>query len=88
MSERVTRRLHFLTGDVTEDRRQVPDGRTLQERFQDLIATTREQMGDPILACALGVRCDGCDQIVTVVTPTLPAGWVTNERGEFCPDCQ
>lgn len=82
---------HFVhmdlkTGKVSEQRTQTPDG-TIEERFEGLMTSHEEHIMGPSTRF-LWVVCDGCGERVEVEQPELPEDWITNERGELCPECQ
>ena len=84
-SERRTVKLDRRTGKVTS-RSARTSAETFEERFAGIMAEAEEQMGEPGIQ-TLSVMCDGCGWRQVVEQPELPAGWTTNERGEFCPNC-
>lgn len=86
MTERVTRSLDFATGEVSEQRTRTTAS-SPGERWRGLRASAAEQLSGEVLGELLAVACDGCGLLVRVERPELPVGWVTNERGEFCPAC-
>jgi hypothetical protein len=85
MSERITHTLRFKDMEITETKTRTT-AQSLEERWAGLIAASREQLGGPILEQYLAVCCDGCGTVVAV-DQSLPSGWSTTDRGEFCPNC-
>lgn len=85
-SERRSTKLDFRTGKVTS-RSARTSAETVEERFAGVMAEAEEQMGETPIVQVLSVMCDGCGWRQVVERPELPAGWTTNERGEFCPNC-
>ena len=44
----------------------------------------------PVEARILAVSCNGCEAVATLDfdDPRLPAGWVSCDAGDFCPECR
>lgn len=73
-------------GSVTHRHTILPGDVSLDQRWAELRAHAAESMPDAE-GEVLWVLCDGCGRRDSVPEPKLPAGWTTNERGEFCEAC-
>jgi hypothetical protein len=86
-----TKRTHvqvdYASGTALGESKIVDDGETIEERFASLKAEVEERAPGPGIHM-LSVRCDGCGIVEDVDEPKLPSGWISNERGEFCPSCK
>jgi hypothetical protein len=65
----------------------LPDA-SFAQRIRELKATMPDT--EPGDARFLAIVCNDCEVTASLDfdQPQLPDGWVTNEAGEFCPNCQ
>lgn len=65
-----------------------PD-KPLEKRIADLAAICAEDLVGPVEERWAQVVCDGCGLIVRLDDGQveLPAGWIANADGDYCPGC-
>jgi hypothetical protein len=86
--ERVSRRIDRRTGAVETVTEMISDDAGFGQRSAELKASVPAGMG-PVEAAFLAVSCNGCSatEQLDYDNPRLPDGWVSDEAGEFCPEC-
>jgi hypothetical protein len=83
--------MSLATGDVVQITETIDDDATIAERVAGLKASAAAALGrDPAEMAVLAVTCDSCCDTTRIDyhAPELPAGWVSNQDGEFCPRCK
>jgi hypothetical protein len=89
MSERILVSFDAQAGEIRTACTQTP-AQDFPERVAGLLACSEEQFAGERLARVAALCCDGCGLIVSIdpVNARLPDGWVSDERGELCPECR
>lgn len=85
MRKRWAIRIDRHSGEAVYTEELLPDA-SVEERFAQLHEGLPDVTpGDLVWAA---VVCNGCDKSMAVWPPKLPEGWISNQEGEFCPECQ